>query len=104
MKLFWTLCALAASLSAENFSGVITETMCGAKPHTMFKGRTDAECVRMCVKGPHVYALVNGSRVMKLTDQKAPAQYAAQQVTVTGTYDEKSNTLKVSAIEPAEVK
>jgi len=100
MKLFWILSALAATLSAETFTGVITETMCGVKPHTMFQGRTDAECVRMCAKGPHQYALTDGTNVLKLSDQKTPAQFAAQKVKVTGTFDEKSKTIKVASIEP----
>jgi len=102
MRKFLMLSMIAATLSAETFTGVITETMCGAKPHTMMKGHTDAECIRMCVKGPHSYALLDGEKVIKLSDQKAPAQYAARAVKVTGTYDEKSKTIKVTAIEPLE--
>src|SRR3984893_12602932 len=86
--------------AAETFTGVITDTMCGAKPHTMMKGHTDPECVKMCVKGPHAYALVDGTNVVKLSDQKVPAKYAAQKVRVVGAYDEKTNTIKVASIEP----
>jgi hypothetical protein len=102
MKRILILPSLAVALYAETFTGVITETMCGAKPHTMMKGHTDAECVRMCVKGPHAYALLDGTRVLKLSDQKTPAMYAAQKVRVTGTYDEKSKTIKVTSIGPVE--
>jgi hypothetical protein len=91
--------ALSLSAAAETYTGVITDTMCGTKAHTMMKGHTDPECVRMCVKGPYVYALMNGDIVMKLSDQKTPAQYAAQKVKVTGTYDAKSNTIKVTSME-----
>lgn len=91
--------ALSAACAAETYTGVITDTMCGAKAHTMMKGHTDPECVHMCVKGPYVYALVNGATVMKLSNQKTPAQYAAQKVKVTGTYDAKSNTIKVTSME-----
>src|ERR1700674_998004 len=86
--------------AAETFTGVITDTMCGAKPHTMMKGHTDPECVKMCVKGPYAYALVDGTNVIRLSDQKVPAKYAAQKVRVAGTYDEKTNTIKVVSIEP----
>jgi len=102
MKMILILSALSAILSAETFTGVITETMCGAKPHTMFKDRPDAECIRLCVKGPHSYALLDGTNVMKLSDQKTPLQYAARRVKVTGSYDEKTKTLKVTSIEPLE--
>ncbi len=89
-----------SACAAETFTGVITDTMCGAKPHTMMKGHTEPECVKMCIKGPYVYALFDGATVMKLSDQKTPAQYAARKVRVTGTYDEKSKTIKVASIEP----
>lgn len=99
------LAALAASCyAAETFTGVITDTMCGAKPHTMMKDHTPPECVKMCVKGPYVYALNDGTTIMKLSDQKTSARYAAQKVKVTGTYDEKSKTIKVVSIEPVEDK
>lgn len=90
--------------AAEMFTGVITDTMCGAKPHTMMKDHTAPECVKMCVKGPYVYALNDGTTIMKLSDQKTSAHYAAQKVIVTGTYDEKTKTIKVASIEPMEDK
>ena len=86
--------------AAETFTGVITDTMCGAKPHTMMKGHTDPECIRMCVKGPYTLALSDGTNVIKLSDQKVAAKYAAQRVNVAGTYDEKTKTIKVVSIEP----
>jgi hypothetical protein len=87
----------------KTFTGVITDTMCGSKPHSnMMKDKTDAECVRLCARGPQGYALSDGTTVMKLSDQKAPAKYAGQKVRVTGVYDEKSKTLKVASIEPAD--
>jgi hypothetical protein len=88
--------------ASETFTGVITDTMCGAKPHTMMKGHTDPECVKMCVKGPYAYALSDGTNVIKLSDQKVAVKYAAQTVKVTGTYDEKTKTIKVVSIEPLE--
>ena len=90
---------LSLAALAETYTGVITDTMCGAKAHTMFKGRPDPDCVRLCVKGPYVYALRDGDSVRKLSDQKTSARYAAQRVKVTGTYDAKSNTIKVTAME-----
>ena len=101
MKMFWILCALAGTLSAETFTGVITETMCGVKPHTMFKGHSDAECVRMCAKGPYQYALSDGTNVMKLSDQKKPAAFAGQKVKVTGTLNTKTQTIQVDSITAA---
>jgi len=98
--LLFVLVQFSASAS-ESFTGVITDTMCGIKPHTMMKGHTDPECVKMCVKGPYVYGLNDGTNVLRLSDQKAAAKYAAQKVKVDGTYDEKTKTIKVVSIEPA---
>jgi hypothetical protein len=94
-----------SALGAETpkaFVGVVTDTMCGSRPHAnMMKDKTDAECVRLCVRGPQGYALFDGTTVMKLSDQNKPAKYAGRKVRVTGVYDEKSKTLKVASIEPA---
>jgi hypothetical protein len=90
--------AVATLASAETFTGVVTDTMCGAK-HTMMKDTPDEKCVQMCVKGSSEYALYDGVNVYKLSDQKAPAKFAAQKVKVTGTLDAKTRTIKVSGIE-----
>jgi hypothetical protein len=89
-----------AAANAETFTGVITDTMCGAK-HGMMKDQPDDQCVKMCAKGQYVYALFDGTNVLKLSDQKTPAKFAAQKVMVTGTLDPKTKTIKVSSIEPA---
>jgi hypothetical protein len=39
--------------------------------------------------------------VLKLSDQKTLAKYAAQKVKVTGTLDPKTNAIKVVSVEPA---
>ena len=65
------------------------------------KSHSDADCVKMCVKGSSQYALFDGQRVLKLSDQKAPGKFTAQKVRVTGVYDQKSETIKVTSIEPA---
>ena len=85
---------------AETFTGVVTDTMCGAK-HTMMKDQPDDKCVQMCVKGSSDYALYDGKDVYKLSGQNKTAKFAAQKVKVTGTLDPKTKTIKVSAIEPA---
>jgi hypothetical protein len=93
---------VAGAESPGTFTGVVTDTMCGSKPHSnMMKDKTDAECARLCAQGAHEYALFDGTAVMKLGDQKASAKYAGQRVKVTGVYDDKSKTLKVASIEPA---
>ena len=91
---------LSAAPESRTFTGVITDSMCGAK-HTMMKGQPDAECIRMCVKGSSEYALYDGTRVWKLSDQKTPAKFLTGKVVVTGTTDEKSMTIKVASIATA---
>ena len=76
-----TICALfiagltlIGAEAPQTFTGVITDTMCSAKPHSaMMKDKSEAECVRSCSKGPFGYALYDGANVMKLSDQKTPA-------------------------------
>jgi hypothetical protein len=94
---------MAGAESPKTFTGIVTDTMCGAKPHSnMMKDKTEAECVRQCAHGPYGFALRDGTAVMKLSDQKTPAKYAGQEVRVTGVYDEKSKTLKVESITPTD--
>ena len=107
MRTTYVLCFAALTLigaeAPKTFTGVITDTMCGLKPHSaMLKHKPEAECVRLCVKGPFGYAVNDGANIMKLSDQKTPAKYAAQKVKVTGTYDEKSKILRVVSVERAE--
>jgi hypothetical protein len=90
--------ALAIAAKADTFTGVITDTMCSAN-HDMMKDHPAAECVKMCAKGQYSYALYDGTNLYKLSDQKAPAKFAAQKVKVTGTLDGNNKTIKVSSIE-----
>ncbi len=94
--------AIASTVAAadqQTFTGTITDSMCG-KSHGMVAGQPDEKCIAMCVKGSSQYALFDGKTVLKLSDQKAPAKYAAQRVKVTGTINEKTQTIKVNSIEP----
>ena len=91
---------MVGAAGQQTFSGVITDTMCG-KTHGMVTGQPDEKCIAMCVKGSSSqYALFDGKTVTKLSDQKSPAKYAAQRVKVIGTLNEKTQTIKVSSIEP----
>ncbi len=103
MKYVFIAFAFAASITASNpqtFTGTITDTMCG-KTHGMMAGQPDDKCIAMCVKGSNSqYALNDGNRILKLSDQKTPARFAAKRVKVTGILDEKSKTIKVASIEP----
>jgi hypothetical protein len=85
---------------AETFTGVVTDTMCGAK-HTMMKDLPDDKCIQMCVKGSSEYALFDGQNVYKLSNQSKTAKFATQKVKVTGTLDQKTKTIKITSIDPA---
>lgn len=103
MKLFSFIFAVGTLLASESprtFTGVITDTMCGAK-HGMMKNQPDDQCVKMCTKGSSEYALFDGTQVLKLSDQKNSAKFAAQRVKIAGIYNDKTKTIKVASIEPA---
>jgi len=92
--------AFAAALAAgeQTFTGVITDTMCG-KSHAMMGSQADDQCVALCTRGSSRFALYDGKTVFKLSDQKTPARFAAKRVKVTGTLNEKTGTIKVTAME-----
>lgn len=91
---------LLAADPKQVFTGVITDTMCGANHKSM--GATDnAKCVRDCVKMDKSvkYALYDGKNVYTLSDQTTPEKFAAAKVKVTGTLSGK--TIQVEKIEAA---
>jgi hypothetical protein len=105
MKKIALLLAAAGMMAAApaTFTGVVTDTMCGAD-HSMMGVKPDSKCVRECVKSDPAkwkYALLVGKSVYTLSDQKAGDKYAGEKVKVTGTLDEKSKTIQVQSISPA---
>ena len=101
-----TLCAavLSTALLAvaadqpRSFTGVITDTMCGAD-HKSMKVAPESKCVLECVKHGSKYALLVGNNVYALSDQQTPEKFAAQKVRVTGVLYEKTKILRVDKIE-----
>lgn len=100
LGLIFAAAAVTAADKPKTYTGVITDTMCGAK-HTM--GITpDDKCVRDCVKmdpKKWKYALLVGTEMYVLSDQQTPEKFAAQKVRVTGTLFEKTKILKADKIE-----
>ncbi len=96
--------ALLAQGPARTYTGVITDTMCGAD-HKHMGISPDAKCVRECVKtggGKWKYALLaEGGKIYVLSDQQTPERFAAQKVRVAGVLYEKTGILKVDRIEAA---
>jgi hypothetical protein len=92
--------ALALGAGTENFTGEISDSMCGAKH--MMDG--NAACTRACVKKGSAYALVVGEKVYALhTEDKAALaeldKLAGENAKVTGVASE--DTIEVSKVAAA---
>lgn len=101
----FTLCSglVFAAGASRTFSGVITDTMCGAD-HDHMGIKPDSKCVRECVRssnGRYKYALWDGKNMYVLSDQKTPEKFAAEKVRITGVLYEKTGIIKVDKIEAA---
>lgn len=104
-----TLAMLAVALltaqgPAKVYTGVITDTMCGAD-HAHMGISPDEKCVRECVKAGKQwkYALLTPDKKMHvLSDQAAPEKFAAKKVKITGVLYEKTGILRVDKIEAAD--
>ena len=92
--------AFAAGPAGRTFTGVITDSMCATADHSgMRMGPTDAECTIACVSAHGAsYVLYNGKEAWTLSDQTTPEKFAGKKVTVTGTADVKTKTIKVESI------
>jgi hypothetical protein len=70
--------------AASTIDGVVSDTICGEKH--MLPGKTDAQCIKACLKGKATYALVVGANVYTLAGKpQAIAPYACKHVKVEGT-------------------
>jgi hypothetical protein len=98
-----SIACLASAQSTGEFTGTIADNACGASGHAhMRMGANDRECVLACIDAHGAtYVLDTGREVYTLSDQKTPERFAARRVTVTGTLDAKSRTIRVQSIAPA---
>jgi hypothetical protein len=86
----------------QKFTGTITDDMCPKADHKDMHMDSDPKCVDECIKSMKgKYVLYDGKDTWILSDQTAPAKFAAKKVTVTGTLDEKTKTIKVDKIQAA---
>ena len=94
------IAAVSAAQEKQTFTGIITDDMCPLGTHThMRMGPTDAECARACITSHgSSWVLYDGKSAYVLSDQKTPDQFAAQKVTVVGTLDAKTKTIRVESI------
>ena len=93
-----------AAAKDTTFSGEIMDSACakGGGHEAMFKkmGTNDPKvCTEACIKGGSKYVLFNADKTFyKLSDQKKPAPFAGKKVEVTGTLNEATKTIDVTAI------
>src|SRR5579864_3490794 len=92
--------ALVAAADKHTFTGTVTDSMCAKADHSkMQMGPTDAECTIACIREHDAtYVLYDGKNVYTLSDQKTPEKFAAQKVTVIGTLDAQTKTIRVDSI------
>ena len=106
MRVIWGLLAVAALFAGQGkqtFIGIITDDMCEKADHShMRMGATDAECTIACIsEHGAAYVLYDGKDVYKLSDQRIPEEFAGKKVTVTGSLDAKTKTIRVDSIRAA---
>jgi hypothetical protein len=94
---------LSTAPAVQTFSGVVTDSMCAAGDHSgMRMGPTDAQCTTACVLAHGAtYVLYDGKTSYGLSDQRTPEKFAGKKVTVTGTLDAKTMTIRVESISAA---
>jgi hypothetical protein len=79
------------------FSGVITDSQCGAR-HAEGSGKSPAECTLACVRNGAKYSLVDGEKKLALDgDADELSKWASQRVTITGTRS--GDTIKVTSVD-----
>jgi hypothetical protein len=100
---------LAVSLPAQQgatFTGEIVDSPCailGAHEKMALKGENDKDCTLRCVKMGGKFALLDAANKTwyQLDDQKKAEPFAGAKVTVTGTADAATKTIRVAAIKAA---
>ena len=106
MKYLLLVLVVAAQSSGparQTFAGTITDDMCARGDHSgMRMGPNDAECTKACVSlHGAAYVLYDGKTAYVLSDQKLPEKFAGQKVTVVGSLDPKTKSIKVDSIAAA---
>lgn len=96
--------ALLTGQGRQTITGVITDSECFTAYHgRMRMGPTDAECVIACLRAHGAsYVLYNGKDSFDLSDQNTPEKFAGKKVTVTGTVDANTKSIKVESITAAD--
>lgn len=92
---------LSYAQKPATYKGQIMDSFCADKGD--HGGKPAAECTTTCVKMGATYVLYDSAKKMsyELDDQKKPAQFAGKDVEVTGTLDQATKKIHVTAIKAA---
>jgi hypothetical protein len=93
-KLAFAFSLCAVSMFAEDLSGMIGDSKCGAKH--VAAGEKDVACAQKCVKGGASPVLLSGDKVYKIDNPDAVMDHVGHQVTVTGKVD--GDTVHVDSV------
>jgi len=98
-----SVAGLSAAQGPQTFNGIIEDELCAKGGHAQMRmGPTDADCVKACIVSHGAqYVLLDGKDFYILSDQQTPEKFAAQKVTVVGTLDAKTKTIRVQSIAAA---
>jgi hypothetical protein len=77
--------AFCFAQSQKTWDGFITDTHCGTHCQRTSDMKPDKACVRLCVRKGSKYGLWQGNHVYPAEPQAKLAQFAAEDVQVTGT-------------------
>ncbi len=90
----------SAGQRAQTFTGTISDDMCALTGHAQMRmGPTDADCTKACVSAHGAeYVLVDGKDVYMLSNQQAPEAFAGRRVSIVGTLEPGSRTIRVDSI------
>lgn len=107
--LFCLAAGLTVSLSAQKagtYTGPVVDSPCallGGHDKMALKDENDKDCTIRCVKAGGKYALVDAANKTwyTLEDQKKSEPFAGMNVTVTGTVDAATKTLRIVTIKAA---
>lgn len=99
LMILTALCAIPAMAATTTLTGVITDSMCGAKH--MMPGKPDAVCTRFCVKRGAKFAVATNDGKVIVLDGKTPelSALAGEKATVKGELN--GDTMTVSSVAAA---
>lgn len=80
----------AASAFAEEWTGVIGDSKCGAK----HASDMNAKCVSTCVKNGATPVFIVGEKVYKISDPAKAMDHLGHKVTITGTMTDDTVTIE----------